>query len=111
MESSLINAQLQSAQNRADKSTLATAGKLPKHASKAEIDKAARDFEGMFLSEMLKPMFEGIKTDGFFGGGKAEETYRGMLIQEYGKALAQAGGVGLSDQIAKEMLKLQEAQQ
>ncbi|SMF67887.1 Rod binding protein [Tistlia consotensis] len=109
MDNSLISAQLQAAQNRADASSVGAAVKLPAHASKTQIEKTARDFEGMFLSEMLKPMFEGIKTDGMFGGGQAEDTYRGMLIQEYGKSIAQAGGIGLADEIAQEMLKLQEA--
>jgi Rod binding domain-containing protein len=59
---------------------------------------------------MLKPMFEGLSSDGPFGGGQAEETYRGLLVDEYGKAIAKSGGVGLADQIAREMLKMQEVQ-
>ena len=34
--------------------------------------KTAQDFEASFLSQMFKPMFEGLKTDGAFGGGSAE---------------------------------------
>jgi Rod binding domain-containing protein len=55
-------------------------------------------------------MFEGLSSDGPFGGGQAEETYRGLLVDEYGKAIAKSGGVGLADQIAREMLKMQEVQ-
>ncbi len=72
------------------------------------VRQAAEDFEAVFLSQMLQPMFEGLETDGMFGGGSAEQIYRGVLVQEYGKALAQRGGVGIADAVEQEMLKLQE---
>jgi len=70
----------------------------------------AEDFEAMFLAQMLSPMFEGISTDGPFGGGNAERIYRSLLVQEYGKALASRGGIGLADAVAQELLTWQEAQ-
>lgn len=72
-----------------------------------KIDEAAREFEAVFIAEMMKPMFEGISTDGLFGGGKGEEVFRGMLIQEYGKILAQTGGIGISGQVREEMIRMQ----
>jgi len=70
--------------------------------------KAAQDFEAMFIAQMLKPMFQGLSTEGMFGGGKGEEMYRSLLVEEYGKTIAKAGGVGIADQVKAEMLKLQE---
>jgi len=70
--------------------------------------KTARDFEAFVLASMFQTMFQGIKTDGPFGGGHAEETFRGMLMQEYGKSVAKAGGIGISDAIYKQILLLQE---
>jgi Rod binding domain-containing protein len=55
-------------------------------------------------------MFAGIKTDGLFGGGAGEDTYRGLLNQEYGKAIARSGGIGLADTVTREILKMQEAE-
>jgi flagellar protein FlgJ len=81
-----------------------------KGASEAQIRKAATDFEAMFLSEMMRPMFEGLKPDGLFGGGHAEEIYRSMMLDHYGKAMARAGGIGLADSVYRTMLKMQEAQ-
>jgi Rod binding domain-containing protein len=104
---SAIAAQLQASQFPATPSAPATPAA---RANLAEVERAAREFEGMFLAEMLKPMFEGLSSDGPFGGGQAEETYRGLLVDEYGKAIAKSGGVGLADQIAREMLKMQEVQ-
>ncbi len=67
----------------------------------------AQQFERMFVSEMLGPMFEGLETDGPFGGGNAEATFRPMLIDQYSDAIAKGGGIGISDTIMKEILKLQ----
>ena len=68
----------------------------------------AEQFEAVFLSQMLTHMFSGIKADKLFGGGSAEETYRTLMVQEYGKILAKAGGVGIADAVLKEILTLQE---
>lgn len=69
---------------------------------------AAQEFEAVFLSQMLGHMFAGLPTDGPFGGGPAEATYRSLMINEYGKQIARAGGIGLADQVMTEILKLQE---
>ncbi|MCB1682505.1 MAG: rod-binding protein [Rhodospirillales bacterium] len=73
------------------------------------IDEASQQFEAVFLTEMMKPMFEGLSTDGMFGGGKGEEIFRSLLLQEYGKKVAQTGGIGLSTQIKAELLRQQAA--
>jgi Rod binding domain-containing protein len=54
-------------------------------------------------------MFNTIPTDGFMGGGHAESVYRGMMVDEMGKSMARAGGVGIADAVYREMLKMQEA--
>ena len=73
-----------------------------------KVDEAAKEFEAVFISEMLKGMFEGIETDSQFGGGQAEDIYRGMQVQEYGKLITEAGGIGLADTVRAEMIKMQE---
>ncbi len=75
----------------------------------AEMQKTATDFESVFLSEMLKPMFEGIKADETFGGGEAENQWRSLMIDEYGKSMAARGGVGIAQQVMKMMLSMQHA--
>ena len=108
---SAIAAQLHSARLQSSvPATLPGTGAAGRGEISPQIREAAEDFEAMFLSGMFKPMFENLETDGMFGGGEAEKTYRGMLVQEYGKAMAQSGGIGLADQIAREMLKMQEVQ-
>lgn len=55
-------------------------------------------------------MFEGISTDGMFGGGNGEKVFRSLLINEYGKAMAKTGTVGVADYVMKSILEMQEVQ-
>jgi peptidoglycan hydrolase FlgJ len=73
------------------------------------IDAAARDFEAMFLSQMLSPVFDGLQTDNPFGGGFGEEMYGTFLVEEIGKAAARGRGLGIADAVRREMLRAQEA--
>lgn len=73
--------------------------------------KAAEDFEAVFLTQMVEQMFENAGTGGFFGGGQGEKVFRSMLAQEYGKSMAANGGIGIADDVQKEMLRMQEAMQ
>jgi len=76
----------------------------------AKLHKQAKDFEGVFLNTLMKEMFSSIKTDDQnFGGGFAEETWRGMQAQQFADAMAQGGGVGLADQLMPTLMQLQEA--
>ncbi|MBM3546432.1 MAG: chemotaxis protein [Alphaproteobacteria bacterium] len=78
----------------------------------AALKKTGQEFESMFLSQMLSHMFSGIKADGLFGGGHAEETYRSLLVDEYGKSISKAGGIGIADQVVRSvLLQFQEASQ
>lgn len=70
----------------------------------------AEKFEASFLSQMLKPMFEGLSTDGPFGGGEAEGTWRSFMIDEMAKQTVRAGGIGLADTVVSEMIRMQAEQ-
>jgi len=74
----------------------------------AEIKKTAQEFEAFYLAQALQPMFAGISPAEPFNGGPGEDMWRSMQLQEYGKALAQSGGIGLADSVVSEMLKMQE---
>jgi Rod binding domain-containing protein len=82
--------------------------KLP---SGGNVDKASQDFEGMFMTQMLQPMFEGLDVDPIFGGGNGEQVMRSFLIQEYGKIIAKSGHIGIASAVKKEMIEAQAAQQ
>jgi len=76
--------------------------------STAAAEKAAQEFEAVFIGQMLSAMFAGVKTDGPFGGGSGEEIFRSLMIEEYAKTIAGQGGFGLADQVKREILRLQE---
>ena len=76
--------------------------------SPEQIRRTAEEFEASFLSQMFKPMFEGLETDGPFGGGSSEETWRSFLLDAMAKQTVKAGGIGLADTVMSEMLKMQE---
>lgn len=85
------------------------AAKAAARARKEEqIDAIAQDFEAMFISEMMKPMFEGLEVDAQFGGGKGEEVFRGLLLEEYGKIMASTGTIGIADAVKRQMIEMQE---
>jgi flagellar protein FlgJ len=71
--------------------------------------KAAVDFEGFFIAKALEEMFAGIPTDGMFGGGNGEKIFRSMLLQQYGKEIAEKSSIGLADAVQREIIRHQEA--
>lgn len=72
--------------------------------------KAAVEFEGFFIAMALESMFSGIETDGMFGGGNGERVFRSMMLQEYGKSIAERSGIGIADAVQREIISLQEVQ-
>ncbi|WP_420478477.1 rod-binding protein [Brevundimonas sp. FT23028] len=86
----------------------ATGVQTPRGADTARMRETAEQFEASFLSQMLKPMFEGLKTDGMFGGGEAEGQWRSFMIDAMAKQTVKAGGIGLADQVMAQMIRMQE---
>lgn len=74
--------------------------------------KQAVELEGVFLNTLMKEMFSSIDTsESSFGGGFAEETWRGMQAEQFASIVAEQGGIGLADQLMGDLLRLQEANQ
>ncbi len=76
----------------------------------SSVKKAADNFEAMFLSQMFSHMFDSIEVDPMFGGGHGEQMFRSLLVNEYGKSIVKAGGIGISEHLQRDMLRLQEVQ-
>ncbi len=64
---------------------------------------AGKDFEAMMLGQMLQGMFAGVSTDGPFGGGYAEETFRGLLLDAVAKEVAKGPGLGIAGPVQSVM--------
>jgi len=81
-------------------------GKQLTEAERKKFKKIAQDFESVFTGMMLKSMRATVAEDKLTGGGKAEETYRYLLDQEYANLAAQRGGANsLAALVEKELLK------
>jgi flagellar protein FlgJ len=73
-----------------------------------KLDEAAKDFESVFLSQMLQTVWDTVPTDGVMGGGSGESIFRSLMIQDIGRQMANQGGIGLAPGIKAELLNLQE---
>jgi peptidoglycan hydrolase FlgJ len=85
--------------------TTRAAGKMTNAKARA----AAEDFEAVFLNSMFGQMMTNLDGEGPFGGSKATGVWRSMLTNEYSKAFAKAGGVGLAKHVYGTLIAQQEA--
>ena len=104
--SDLGDLQLSSALSQARPKLPGASAKTPDQAGKV-----AKDFEAVFINEVMGAMFEGVSTDGPFGGGPGETIFRSMMIENYSKTIAAQGGFGLAAAVKRELLHAQEKPQ
>ena len=76
-------------------------------AKRGQIDKTAKDFEASFLNVMLGAMMKDVKVSEPFGGGPGEDMFKSFMTEAMAKQVVKSGGIGVSGDVAKEMLKLQ----
>ena len=68
--------------------------------------KAGQEFEALMVGQMLESMFAGLETGHAFGGGQGERTWRSFMLQEYGKAIAEAGTLGIGRMVQADVARL-----
>lgn len=78
--------------------------------AKAKAKKQAEDFETMFLEQVTQQlMTTPAGSEGPLGeNGVGGDIYKSQLTQEYARQIQKAGGIGLSDQIMRDLLRVQE---
>ena len=74
----------------------------------AKAREQANEFEASFLAALLRPVFEGLAKDNEFGGGFAEETWSGLLTDEYAKGIQSSANLGIADHVYDQLIQLQE---
>ena len=74
------------------------------------IKSVAGEFESVFLNNMLEEMFAGVGDDDPFGNTEGASTWRSLRTEEFGRAIARAGGIGLSEHVERHLIALQESQ-
>ena len=85
----------------------ATAASTAELAKRGQIHQTAQKFEASFLTSMLQTMMSSVSTAPPFGGGAGEDMWKGFLAEAMAKDMAKRGGVGVSNAVEREMLKLQ----
>ena len=73
----------------------------------ARADAAAKEFEAVFIAQMLAPLFASVETPSIAGGGKSEAFFKGLLQESYAKAVAERGGFGLAAHVKAALLDIQ----
>jgi Rod binding domain-containing protein len=87
---------------------LKQANGVTRRPGRAEIKKAAEEFQSLFIEMMLKSMRDTVKQDSLTGGGHGEEVYGSLLDREYAMAISRRGNIGLADMVERQMLMQQE---
>ena len=77
----------------------------------AKARKSSEDFEGVFMQTMMQEMFTDIGKDGPLGEGEAGGAWRSLLVQEYASTMAKNGGIGVADNVYRDILALQKSGQ
>ncbi len=69
----------------------------------------AADFESVYIADAFKSMFKDVSVDPLTGtSDTSNETWRDMLLDHYAQDFVKKGGIGIADNIAAELIKIQE---
>ena len=71
--------------------------------SDPKLQATCREMESLFLTYLLKEMRATIDKSGFISGGRAEEIFTSMLDVELSKRMSDAGGIGLSSLLFRQL--------
>jgi peptidoglycan hydrolase FlgJ len=82
------------------------APRAPVGDTREKIKATAKDFEASFLQVMMSQMFSGV-GEGEFAGGQGATMFKSFLLDSFSKQMARSGGIGISQSVEREMLKLQ----
>ena len=69
-----------------------------------KLHQAATQLEGVFLQMVMSTMRETVPQNDLFGKDQsAEQTWQSMLDDEYSQQMAKSGGLGLAQQLERQM--------
>ena len=78
--------------------------KKPAIEKNGELYKACKDFEAIFIKQMLDAMRKTVnKSDDVQGGGMGKDIFEGMLYDEYARKMADTAQFGLADMIYRQV--------
>ena len=68
-----------------------------------KVVKAAKDFEAIFVRQMLKSLEKTTAAGCGTQASAGEKTYGSMIVDTLSESISKAGGLGLADVIARSM--------
>ena len=66
--------------------------------------KAARDFESIFVRQMLKSVEKTTAAGATATKSAGQSTYGSMIVDSLSESISKAGGLGLADVVARSMM-------
>ena len=69
----------------------------------AQLWKAAKEFESIFLYQMIKQMRGTEKKEEMFHGGLGEDLFTEMMDEELAKKMAGRGGTGIAEMLFQQL--------
>ena len=108
MEATAASLMTQSAITRLKASQTSAVGASASSGGTSKVATVSREFESQFLHQMIDSMFETIEGGGTFGDSNASQIWRGMLSEQYANSIVDAGGIGISDSVQRELIAMQE---
>ena len=79
-----------------------------KKVDEEKLKKACMDFESLFIYQVLKSMQQTVPKSGLLGEGPEKGIFESLFGQEWSKAMAHQGGLGLGKMLYKQMLRSEE---
>lgn len=79
-------------------------GNVTSRVARNEIPDTFRQFEASVLQTFVQSMMP-KESEEIFGQGNAGEIYKGMMAEQYAKAIADNGGIGIAEQVYSASLR------
>jgi Rod binding domain-containing protein len=74
---------------------------------KRETERVAKEFETVYIQQMLKEIYKDAPLNPETGGGYAEEMYRQLLVEALAKEIAKKNGMGIANKLVDDINKKQ----
>lgn len=71
---------------------------------KEKLREAAKDFEAIFVRQLLKNMRSTLMDGGMFGDGTAGEIYSDMMENALAEKISETGSLGLGEQLYRRLV-------
>lgn len=84
-------------------STVAASIRGSNSSEDAALREATKDFESLFVKQMLNSMKKTINKSGLLDGGMGQEIFEDMLYDEYAEKIAETANLGISDMMYQQL--------